>query len=140
VKTVCPALALLLLAVGCGEHGTPENMPQRWDTSLWSPEQIQHLEHGRRLYTRRCAACHRASGLGQMTLGAPALKGSAIVTGPVQAHIAVVLNGRGKVMPAFGNVLDTRALADIINYERNAWGNSDPHLIGPADIEAQKAH
>lgn len=52
--------------------------------------------------------------------------------------VDIVLNGRGKVMPAFGKALDTRSVADIINYERNACGNSEPQLITPAQVEADK--
>jgi len=131
--------AVLLIMAGCNQNDAGSSMPQRWDSAVWSPEQIQRLEAGRRWYTQRCAACHQASGEGQLTLGAPALKGSAVVRGPVAQHINIVLNGRGNgAMPAFGKALDTRTIADIINYERNAWGNSDPWLITAAEVEARK--
>jgi cytochrome c oxidase subunit 2 len=54
----------------------------------------------------------------------------------VALHIGIVLNGRGNgAMPAFAGVLDTRSIADIINYERNAWGNNDPELITSQQVQ-----
>jgi len=137
----CAFAVILLFSTGCDRSDSGKAMRPRWDAAAWSPEQIQRLEAGRRLYMQRCAACHQPSGKGQAALGAPALQGSAVVTGPVALHIRIVLNGRGNgAMPAFGTALDTRAIADIISYERNAWGNSDPQLITAIDVEAQTSH
>ena len=134
------AMALLLLTAGCDQRDSGQAVAERWDPSVWSPVQIQALERGRRLYAQKCAACHRPSGEGQSALGAPALKGSAVTSGPVALHIGIVLNGRGNgAMPAFGKALDTRMIADIVNYERNAWGNSDPELISAEQVEALQA-
>jgi len=106
---------------------------------LWQAAQIQQLERGQRLYRQKCAACHLASGQVQATLGAPALKGSAVVAGPAEAHIAIVLHGRSNgSMPAFGQSLDARAIADIVSYERNAWGNHDASLVNAEQIEKLK--
>ncbi|MCG6867014.1 MAG: cytochrome c [Thiogranum sp.] len=133
-----PALALLF-AAACGQRDSGNGAPPLWDPSAWTPAQIQQLESGRRLYAHKCAACHLTSGQGQVALGAPALRGSAVATGPVALHIGIVLNGRGNgAMPAFAGALDTRSIADIINYERNAWGNSEPRLITAQQVEAIK--
>lgn len=132
-------LTVLLLVAGCGKNGSGNDMLQRWDPGLWSPVQIQKLENGRRLYVQNCAACHLVSGQGQATLGAPALQRSAVATGPAELHIGIVLNGRGNAaMPAFSSALDTRTIADIISYERNAWGNRDPALIDARQVEMLK--
>ena len=137
VNAAYPALALaLLLAAACGQRDSGDGVPPRWDPSAWTPAQIQQLESGRRLYAQKCAACHLASGQGQIALGAPSLRGSAVATGPVALHIGIVLNGRGNgAMPAFANALDTRSVADIINYERNAWGNNDPELVTAQQVD-----
>ena len=91
----CVLAAALLIMAGCSQNDAGTGVPQLWDPAVWSPEQIQRLEAGRRWYTQRCAACHQASGEGQVALGAPALKGSAVVRGPVAQHIGIVLDGRG---------------------------------------------
>jgi cytochrome c oxidase subunit 2 len=134
-------LAMCCLLSACGRQTAEQDAGIQWDESVWQPAQIQQLEHGRALYQQKCAACHLASGQGQTTLGAPALKGSAVVTGPAAGHIDVVLNGRSNgTMPAFGNSLETQSIADIVSYERNAWGNNDPVLIGADQVEALKSH
>jgi len=128
-------LLLSCLQAGCGHQDTEQAAAGRWDVTVWRPAQIQQLERGYRLYRQKCAACHLSSGQGQMTLGAPALKGSAVVTGPVSAHIAKVIHGgsNGR-MPAFGAVLDNRSIADIVSYERNAWGNHDARLVTAGQV------
>ena len=65
----------------------------------------------------------------------PGLKGSAIATGDVAAHLDIVVNGKaGTAMQAFGGQLSEVDLAAIITYERNAWGNSTGDLVQPLDV------
>jgi mono/diheme cytochrome c family protein len=88
---------------------------------------------GQALYAARCSACHQAGGEG-LPGAFPPLKGSGVVTkDDATKHIRVVLEGLqgGKAggvayasaMPAFAAVLNDADIADIINYERSAWGN-----------------
>lgn len=65
----------------------------------------------------------------------PALKGSAIATGPAEGHIHIVYQGKpGTSMAAFGKQLSPVDLAAIITYERNAWGNNVGDMVTPKDI------
>ena len=65
----------------------------------------------------------------------PALKGSAIATGDVEAHIDIVVNGKpGTAMAAFGKQLSEVDLAAVITYERNAWGNETGDMVTPKDV------
>jgi cytochrome c oxidase subunit 2 len=131
--------ALCLAVVACERQEADTEQASAWDTRTWTPAEIRQLERGRALYVQKCAACHLRSGEGQVTLGAPALRGSAIVRGPVAVHIDTVLYGRGAgVMPAFAGVLDDRAVADIVSYERNAWGNSDPALVSIDGVRSRR--
>jgi cytochrome c oxidase subunit 2 len=67
------------------------------------------------------------------------MKGSKVATGPVSAHIDMVLNGKtGTAMQAFGTQLSDDDLAAIITYERNAWGNNTGDVVQPADIAKVK--
>jgi mono/diheme cytochrome c family protein len=129
---------LCLAAVACGRQDADSGEAGGWDSRVWTPAEIRQLERGRMLYAQKCAACHLRSGEGQVTLGAPRLRASAIVGGPVEVHIDTVLFGRGAgAMPAFADVLDDRAVADIVSYERNAWGNSNHALVSIDDVRSR---
>ena len=98
----------------------------------WSLEEL--MARGEKAYVTACAACHQANGEGMPPMF-PALRGSAIATGPVAAHIDIVVNGKpGTAMAAFGKQLSPVDLAAIITYERNAWGNTVGDMVTPRDI------
>lgn len=100
---------------------------------------------GKSSYEKYCGVCHQASGVG-LPPTFPALKGNAVVTGPVAAQIGILLNGvSGTAMQAFGQQLDNKTLAEIITYTRHAWGNTaanekngHPVVVQPADIEKMR--
>ena len=140
------ALLAALLLAGCeksvetGVAQDPAALAARFDsaTRTWSQAELAVLERGRQLYTGNCAACHLPSGEGQAVIGAPALKGSAMMTGPVAAHVRLVLEGRA-TMPGYADSLGDDALAAILSYERNAWGNAADELVTPAQVAAVRA-
>lgn len=88
---------------------------------------------GKALFTTNCAACHQVSGEG--LVGAfPPLKGNAAVNDDdASKHMDVVLHGLSGAevggvvypspMPPFADTLSDADIADIIDYERSAWGN-----------------
>ena len=41
-------------------------------------------------------------------------------------------------MQAFKDQLNDQEIADVITYERNAWGNNDGKLVKPEDIKAAR--
>lgn len=99
---------------------------------VWTLEGL--MERGEKVYATNCAACHNANGTG-IPPAFPALKGSAIATGPMDEHIDIVINGKpGTYMAAFGPQLSPVELAAVITYERNAWGNNKGDMIQPIDI------
>ena len=91
-------------------------------------------ERGKGVYETHCASCHLADGTG--VPGAfPALIAGSMSTGPMAAHLEVVVNGKaGSSMQAFGSQLSEVDLAAVITYERNAWGNNMGDLLQPIDI------
>jgi len=102
----------------------------------WTKDEL--MKRGEQAYEKTCAVCHKSDGLG-MPPTFPALKGSKIATGPIAAHINIVLNGKpGTTMQAFGSQLTDNDIAAIITYERNAWGNSTGDVIQPKDIADAK--
>ena len=102
----------------------------------WSMEEL--LDKGQAAYNTKCGACHQITGQG-LPPAFPALKGSAIATGDIQAHLDIVLNGKpGTAMVAW-NTLSDLELAAIITYERNAWGNDTSDIVQPRDIKAARS-
>ncbi|MFI8610205.1 cytochrome c oxidase subunit II [Pseudomonas sp. NPDC077649] len=98
----------------------------------WTLDEL--MARGEKAYGTACAACHQAGGEGLPPMF-PALKGSAIATGPAAGHIDIVVNGKpGTSMAAFGKQLSEVDLAAIITYERNAWGNKVGDMVTPKDI------
>lgn len=98
----------------------------------WTMEEL--MARGEKAYNTTCAACHQPDGSGAPPTF-PALKGSAVATGPVEGHLDVVVNGRtGTAMQAFGEQLSEVDLAAIITYERNAWGNKVGDMVTPKQV------
>lgn len=98
---------------------------------------------GPQVYAQNCQACHGATGTG--VPGAfPALAGNAVVNGPAEAHITIVLHGlSGKAidgthysaqMPAFAGQLTDAQIAAVIDHERTSWGNHGA-TITPSDVK-----
>ncbi|GIU51017.1 cytochrome c oxidase subunit II [Shewanella sp. KT0246] len=90
---------------------------------------------GEQVYMTNCAACHQAAGTG-LPGAFPSLIGSPAITGPVEGHIEVVVNGKaGTAMQAFGSLLTPQQLAAVITYERNAWGNDSGDAVQASDVD-----
>ena len=99
---------------------------------LWTRAEL--MEHGESVYERVCATCHQLDGQG-LTPAFPALAGSNIATGPIEAHIDVVMNGRaGTAMSAWRDALSETDLAATLTYTRNAFGNKSGDVVQPVTI------
>ena len=93
---------------------------------------------GEKVYQANCAACHQANGMG-LPGAFPALSGSAIATGPINAHINMVLNGKpGTAMSGFGSQLSDADIAAVVTYQRNAWDNKVGDAAQPAAIASAR--
>lgn len=102
----------------------------------WSMEKL--MEKGQQVYNVTCVACHQANGQG-LPPAFPAIAGSPIATGPVEAHLDRVLHGKpGTAMQAFGAQLNDVDLAAVITYQRNAFGNTVGDLVQPAQVKAAR--
>ena len=96
------------------------------------------IESGASVYQQACVACHGADGNGIPGVF-PAIAGSAVVNGPVDAHIDIVMFGKtGTAMVAFANQLSNEELAAVITYQRNSFGNTAADIVLPADIKAKR--
>ena len=93
------------------------------------------MERGKSVYSANCASCHMPTGEGAAGLF-PALKGSAIVNGPKEEMINLILNGKN-LMPAFKDQLNDADIAAVITHERNSWGNS-ADIVQPSEVKAAR--
>jgi cytochrome c oxidase subunit 2 len=101
----------------------------------WGKDEL--MKRGEKVYAQ-CVACHGATGAGIPGVF-PALKGSKIATGPVAAHLAIVMKGKaGTAMQAFAAQLNDADIAAVVTYERNAFGNNTGDVIQPSDVAAAK--
>lgn len=106
------------------------------NTKTFTQEEL--VAKGEAVYNANCAACHQANGAG-IPGAFPAITGSAIATGPIDAHIGIVMNGKaGTAMAAFGGQLSEADIAAVVTYQRNALGNQVGDMAQPAQVAALK--
>jgi len=105
------------------------------DTRAMSMQEL--MQHGEEVYKQNCVACHQAQGQGTPAMKAPALAGSKIVTGPKEAHIDTVLQGRANTAMQSFKALGNADLAAVVTYERNSWGNKGGE-VQPAEVAARR--
>jgi len=99
----------------------------------WTLDELK--AHGAKVYANNCVACHQATGVGLPKVF-PALSGSKVVTGPKDAQVQLVLNGKaGTAMAPFKHLSDAD-IAAVITYTRNNWANQVGDAVAPAEVKA----
>jgi len=99
---------------------------------VWSDKDL--IAKGESIYTNNCSSCHMADGAG-LPGTFPALTGSSIVTGDINAQLELMMNGKG-MMPAFGQMLSAVDFAAVATFIRNGLGNSVGDSVQPSAIQA----
>lgn len=100
----------------------------------WSMDEL--VAKGEGIYNTSCASCHQANGQG-LPGAFPAITGSPIANGPIDAHISTVYVGvSGTAMASFANQLSDVEMAAVLTYQRNALGNSVGDTVQPSAIKA----
>ena len=100
---------------------------------VWSKDDL--MKRGEKVY-QACAACHGPTGAGVPGVF-PALTGSKLAAGPVNAHINIVLKGKpGTAMQAYASQMNDADIAAVVTYERNALGNSAGDIVQPSQVKA----
>jgi len=101
---------------------------------VWTRDEL--LAKGKQVY-QACGACHGPNGEGVGPF--PKLAGSKIATGPVAAHLSIVLKGKpGTAMQAFSAQLNDADIAAVVTYERNSFGNKTGDVVQPAQVKAAR--
>ena len=92
------------------------------------------MAQGEQIYGTFCASCHQANGKGVPPVF-PAIDGSPIATGPLDAHLDIIVNGKaGTAMQAFGRQLDAAQIAAVTHYQRHSWSNNTGDVTQPRDV------
>jgi mono/diheme cytochrome c family protein len=97
--------------------------------------ELSPVEGGKKVFSANCQVCHQADGLGSPSQGYPPLAGSEITNGGARRAAMVVMKGlQGPITvkgQKFGSAvmqpwesLGDQKIADVLSYERQAWGNS----------------
>ena len=96
--------------------------------------ELSPAERGKKVFAANCQVCHQADGQGSAGQGYPPLAGSEITNGGSRRAAMVVMKGlqgpitvKGKqygsaVMQPWESLGDQK-VADVLTYERQAWGN-----------------
>lgn len=101
----------------------------------WSKNEL--MEQGKKVYTSACAACHGANGEGVGPF--PKMTGSKIATGPLAAHLNIVMKGKpGTAMQAFAGQMNDADLAAVITFQRNGFGNKTGDVVQPSQVKAAR--
>ncbi len=89
---------------------------------------------GKQLYINYCASCHKEDGKG-VAGTFPALAGSQVVNGEIDALVKIVVRGKGQ-MPAFA-FLSNLESSQILSYIRESWGNQAP-AVSSGEVEENR--
>ena len=101
----------------------------------WTHDDL--MEKGKKVYASTCAACHGANGEGVGPF--PKMTGSKIATGPLAAHLNIVMKGKpGTAMQAFAGQMNDADLAAVITFQRNAFGNKTGDVVQPSQVKAAR--
>ena len=101
----------------------------------WTRDEL--MEKGKKVYASTCAACHGANGEGVGPF--PKIAGSKIATGPVAAHLNIVMKGKpGTAMQAFAGQMNDADLAAVITFQRNGFGNKTGDVVQPSQVKAAR--
>ncbi len=101
----------------------------------WSKEEL--IAKGETVYANNCASCHMADGAGMAGVF-PAISGSPIVIGDIDAQVDLMMKGQG-MMPAFGQMLSPVDFASVTTFIRNGLGNAVGDSIQPSVIQKQQS-
>src|SRR4029077_10146119 len=97
-------------------------------------EQLSPADRGKKVFSANCQVCHQVDGNGSAAQGYPPLAGSEFTNGGSRRAAMIVLKGlqgpvtvKGKqygsaVMQPWESLGDQK-VADVLTYERSAWGN-----------------
>jgi cytochrome c oxidase subunit II len=145
---MCAALAAPVLIVNtlalAGEKIAQKPHPARTaeeDSKIFALADL--MRQGERVYIDHCVHCHQGTGRGRQANthyagpGVPALAGSKVANGGKEAHIDVVLNGRPQTAMQPFKHLSNVALAAVITYTRNSWGNKAGE-VQPVEVKARR--
>jgi mono/diheme cytochrome c family protein len=95
------------------------------------------FQGGQAIFTGVCQGCHMPDAKGAVGAGMyPALAADKKLES-AGYPVAVVTHGQ-KAMPPFGDMLDDKQIADVVNYVRVSFGNKYKDRVKPEDVKSQR--
>jgi len=117
-----------------GEQQTKTAAADMDSIRQWSQQEL--LATGSQVYNANCMSCHQKEGQGIPGMF-PAIAGSDVVTGDIDAHVRTVIHGvANSAMQPFGSRLSDVDLAAVITYQRNAFGNGTGDTLQPSHMRS----
>ena len=122
-------------------HQTPFTADDTVAKALWKGNDQQA---GASEYVDSCAACHKTDGTGYKRFF-PQLKGNPVVLADDPTSlIHIILTGArlpavagaptAITMPAFGWRMNDQQVADLVNFVRSSWGNTQSSTVSASDV------
>ena len=90
------------------------------------------MMYGENYYATYCSGCHKSNGRGS-SIG-PALAGSKIVAGSIDNLIKLITNGKPHRERSDSMFFNDEAIATVITYIRNSWGNQMGDVAKQSDV------
>ncbi len=101
--------------------------------TMVNPDTHFSATEGPELYAAICQGCHMPDAKGAQGAGKyPALAGNPRVASAGYVVHNVLHGYHG--MPAFADTLDDQQVANVVNYVRSHFGNSDTDLVNPDQV------
>jgi len=107
----------------------------------------QSMKRGEGEYQGVCLACHMDQGQGIPGVFPPLAKSDYLMADTERAIVSLInglqgeieVNGTkyNQVMPASG--LDDKAIADVLNYVMNSWGNKADKMLTESEVAKVRA-
>lgn len=146
-RTGHPGMADMYGQMADRMQGLLSRLPQTRDAARVAPEPPQSRPDGATVFAVNCSGCHGTQGEG-LAGAFPPLNGSAVVTGPSDISVGIILHGlqgtltvAGQrydgVMPAFGATLSDAEIAAALSYARALPGNGAGNVT-PADVARRR--
>ena len=99
--------------------------------------QFPELTTGEAIYTGICQGCHMPDAKGAVGAGVyPALANNPKLK--VGAYPTLVVTRGQKAMPEFGSAFTDAQIAEVVNYVRTHFGNTNKDVVTEAQVKAMR--
>ena len=135
MRFVVPRAVALVVSAAVGAPALADDVPA--NSAAMSHGWGFSEQGGADLFRNVCAACHQPDAKGAVGAGAyPSLVADKDLDS-ADFMLSVLLGGL-KGMPPVGDMMSDAQVADVVNYVRTHFGNSDSEAVSAADVAAAR--